>query len=49
LSHRIVLGQIQEHTDPPHLVLLRPRGERPSGSGTAEKGNELTSFHSITS
>jgi hypothetical protein len=36
-------GKRSEHAEPPHARrLLRPRRERPCGSRTAEKGDELT-------
>ena len=46
---RIVFGQVREHADAPNaLALLRPRRHRPRRRA-AEQGDELASFHSITS
>src|SRR5438132_13586632 len=46
---RIALGNLKEHTDPPHpLPLLRARRERPCHRA-AEQRDELASLHSITS
>src|SRR5262249_35069530 len=48
-NFRVAFGVRHQDADPPHLVrLLRPRGERPAYC-TAEKRDELTPLHSITS
>src|SRR5262249_58338227 len=49
LSFQIILGNSQQHTNPPHpLTLLRARRERPRRS-PADQRDELASPHSITS
>jgi len=40
----------QQHADAPHAICLLPtRRERPGRRRAAEKRDELTPFHSITS
>src|SRR5262249_22634443 len=47
---RIIFGERDEHADAPHrLWLLCARRERPSGGSAADKRDELTPPHSITS
>src|SRR5262245_32310370 len=50
LPFRIIRGQVHQHADAPHsLVLLRVRRERP-GSRSAEKRDKVAAVaHSITS
>src|SRR5262249_15392623 len=47
---RIVLGEAQQHANPPHSVaLLRARRERPRDCRAADERDELAPPHSITS
>src|SRR5262249_23752228 len=45
----LILFEVHEHADAPHVLLLRPRRERPRGRRAADKRDELAPLHSITS
>jgi hypothetical protein len=46
-SFPIARGEIHEHTEPPHLLLLRARRERPADGWASNYFDEIASSHCL--
>jgi hypothetical protein len=49
LRFRIVCGEVHQHANAPHTLLLRTRRERPRSGATGQRDEIAPAAHSMTS